>query len=223
MNRFLEIDSLPLLAQVKLLRFLQEKEYRPLGSSKLRHADVRVVAATNVNFEKAIQSGQLRQDLYFRLNIIPLILPPLRDRHEDIPMLADYFRAKFSLEFNKHISGFSPVAMQKLLMYDWPGNVRELEHVVQRAIALCEFPIIRNEDITLSPIAATNAIESFQEAKAKVVTQFERTYLQSLLLAHQGNITKAAHAAQKNRRAFWELLRKHHIDVQEYSSKSQAA
>ncbi len=212
-----EIDSLPLLAQVKLLRFLQEKEYRPLGSSKIRHADVRVVAATNVDFERALQAGQLRQDLYFRLNIIPLLLPPLRDRRDDIPMLADYFRAKFSCEFGKHITGFSHVAMQKLLMYDWPGNVRELEHAVQRAVALSEHSIIRSEDLTLSSINTKIATESFQQAKAKVITQFERTYLQSLLLAHRGNITKAAEAAQKNRRAFWELLRKHQIDVHEFS------
>lgn len=212
-----ELDSLPLLAQVKLLRFLQEREYRPLGSSKTRHADVRVVAATNVNFETAINSGQLRQDLYFRLNIIPIMLPPLRHRLEDIRLLADYFRIKYAMNFNKNVMSISPNAMQKLLMHEWPGNVRELEHVIQRAVALCEFPTLRAEDIQVSSISASPKIESFKRAKEHAVQQFERTYLQSLLLANQGNISKAAQAAQKNRRAFWELLRRHGLDAKQFS------
>jgi two-component system, NtrC family, response regulator GlrR len=212
-----ELDSLPLLAQVKLLRFLQEREYRPLGSSKTRHADVRVVAATNIDFEKAINAGQLRQDLYFRLNIIPITLPPLRNRLEDIQLLSDYFCSKYAIAFNKPVSGFSPSARQKLMMHDWPGNVRELEHTIQRAIALCELSIIRAEDIQLSSLSTTSVFESFKEAKNKVVTQFERNYLQSLLLTYQGNISKAADAAQKNRRAFWELLQKHNLNARDFT------
>ena len=214
-----ELDSLPLLAQVKLLRFLQEREYRPLGSSKTRHADVRVVAATNVDFEKAIKSGQLRQDLYFRLNIIPITLPPLRRRIEDIRLLSDYFRMKYAVNFNKPVTSISPNAMQKLVMYDWPGNVRELEHVIQRAVALCELSTIRGEDIQVSQFSASPVIESFKRAKENVVNQFERNYLQSLLLAYQGNISKAANAAQKNRRAFWELLRRHGLDAKQFAAK----
>jgi DNA-binding NtrC family response regulator len=217
-----EIDSLPLLAQVKLLRFLQEREFRPLGSTKTRHADVRVVTATNVNFEKAIKKGKLRQDLYYRLNVIPITLPPLRDRIEDIQLLADYFRAKFALDFNKHVTSFSSNALQKLLLHDWPGNVRELEHVVQRAVALCHLSIIRAEDIQLSAFSTSPVFESFKRAKDRAVSQFERNYLQSLLLAYQGNITKAAEAAQKDRRAFWELMRKHRIDAQHLSEKEVA-
>ncbi len=214
-----EIDSLPLLAQVKLLRFLQEREFRPLGSTKTRHADVRVVTATNVNFEKAIKEGKLRQDLYYRLNIIPITLPPLRDRLEDIQLLAEYFRTKYTLNYNKHVTGFSPNALQKLLMHDWPGNVRELEHVVQRAVALCRLSIIRAEDIALSSFSVSSSVEPFKRAKDRAVNQFERNYLQSLLLAYQGNITKAAEAAQKDRRAFWELMRKHQIDAHHFSGK----
>jgi two-component system, NtrC family, response regulator GlrR len=207
-----EIDSLPLLAQVKLLRFLQEREFRPLGSTKTRHADVRVVTATNVNFERAIKEGKLRQDLYYRLNIIPITLPPLRERLEDIQLLAEFFRVKYSLNFNKHVTGFSPNALQNLLMHDWPGNVRELEHVVQRAVAMCQLSLIRTEDIQLTNFSASPVVESFKNAKDRVVNQFERNYLQSLLLVYQGNITRAAEAAQKDRRAFWELMRKHQID-----------
>ncbi len=215
-----ELDSLPLLAQVKLLRFLQEREYRPLGSSKTRQADVRVVAATNVDFEKAIKSGQLRQDLYFRLNIIPITLPPLRRRLEDIRLLSDYFRMKYAVNFNKPVTSISPNAMQKLVMYDWPGNVRELEHVIQRAVMLCEFSTIRAEDIQVSQFSTSPVMESFKRAKENVVKQFERNYLQSLLLAYQGNISKAANAAQKNRRAFWELLRRHGLDARQFTAKT---
>ncbi len=216
-----EIDSLPLLAQVKLLRFLQEREFRPLGSTKTRHADVRVVTATNVNFEKAIKEGKLRQDLYYRLNVIPITLPPLRDRLEDIQLLAEFFRSKYSLNFNKHVTDFSPNALQKLLMHDWPGNVRELEHVVQRAVALCQLSIIRTEDLQLTSFSTSPVLESFKHAKDRAVNQFERNYLQSLLLAYQGNITKAAEAAQKDRRAFWELMRKHQIDAHHFAGKDE--
>ena len=214
-----EIDCLPLLSQVKLLRFLQEKEYRPIGSTKSRQANLRVVTATNVDVEKAVRDGKLRQDLYYRLNMIPIILPPLRERREDITLLAMHFMVKYASEFKKNISCFSPDALQKLLLFDWPGNVRELEHVIGRAVALSEQHIIREVDIDL-PSTETNAKQvSFQQAKAKIVAQFERTYLQGLLLAHQGNITKAAHAAQKDRGAFWHLLRKHRIDVEQFRHK----
>ncbi len=216
-----EIDSLPLLAQVKLLRFLQEHEFRPLGSTKTRHANVRVVTATNVNFEKAIKEGKLRQDLYYRLNIIPITLPPLRDRIEDIQLLAEFFRAKYALNFNKLVTSFSQNALQKLLMHDWPGNVRELEHVVQRAVALCELSIIRAEDMQLTSFSSSSVVEPFKRAKDRAVNHFERNYLQSLLLAYQGNITKAAEAAQKDRRAFWELMRKHRIDAHHLSEAEQ--
>ena len=215
-----EIDCLPLLSQVKLLRFLQEKEYRPLGSTKHRQANVRVVTATNVDVEKAVHEGKLRQDLYYRLNLIPIILPPLRERREDITLLAAHFIVKYASEFKKNAKCFSPGALQKLLTYNWPGNVRELEHVVGRAVALSEERIIRESDIELPSSEANSKQESFQQAKAKIVAQFERTYLQGLLLAHQGNITRAAQAAQKDRGAFWHLLRKHRIDVQRYRRKT---
>jgi DNA-binding NtrC family response regulator len=215
-----EIDSLPMLAQVKLLRFLQEKEYRPLGSTRTRHANVRVVTATNINVEKAVREGKLRQDLYYRLDIIPLLLPPLRERREDIPVLAQHFLLTRAEQFRKPARRFSPDGLQKLLLHDWPGNVRELENVIERSVALSQGTVIRGKDIVLSRQPEVDGQESFQEAKARVVTQFERTYIQSLLLACEGNITKAAQAAQKNRRAFWELLRKHQIDAQQFVPQS---
>ncbi|MGH7600930.1 MAG: sigma-54 interaction domain-containing protein [bacterium] len=209
-----EIVCLPLLAQTKLLRFLQEKEYKPLGSAKVCKADLRLIAATNIDGEAAIKEGKLRQDLYYRLNVIPITLPPLRERGGDIPLLARHFLAKYAGKFHKRVEGFSSAAITKLMLYAWPGNIRELEHVVERTVVFAEDKIIGDAEILLPGTA--KAGESLQKAKSKVVAQFERTYLQSLLAAHRGNITRAAEAAQKNRRAFWQLIRKYQIDVAAY-------
>lgn len=211
-----DIDCLPLLAQVKLLRFLQEKEYRQLGSTKVQKADVRIITATNLDLEEAVIEGTFRRDLYYRLNVIPLALPPLRERRQDIPLLAHHFLAKYSQEFDMQTTGFTPGALQRLMLYEWPGNVRELEHVVERAVVLSEESVIRQANIVLPQTKAAEVNESFQEAKTRVINQFERSYIQGLLAAHQGNITRAANTAQKNRRAFWQLIRKHGIDVQQF-------
>jgi two-component system, NtrC family, response regulator GlrR len=207
-----EVDCLPALAQVKLLRFLQEKEYRRLGSTKTYQANVRIITATNSDLEETVRRGKLRQDLYYRLNILQLTLPPLRERREDIPLLVRHFLAKYATEFNKQVTGFSADAIPALVCYDWPGNVRELEHIIERAVALSEQAVIRKADIVLPRVGTPTSQDSFREAKAKVIAQFEKTYVQDLLLAHQGNITKAARAAKKNRRAFWQLMHKHRID-----------
>jgi DNA-binding NtrC family response regulator len=211
-----EVDSLPLLAQVKFLRFLQEKEYRPLGSAKARKADVRVIAAVNSDLEEAVRTGRLRQDLYYRLNVIPLRLPPLRERREDIPLLASHFLMRYADAFRRSSLSFSPDALERLSRYDWPGNVRELEHLIERAVALAEGPIIRGPDLDLPNSTLPPPPSTFREAKAQCVSQFERAYIQQLLQIHHGNIAKAAQAAKKNRRAFWELIRKHRIDVQSF-------
>jgi DNA-binding NtrC family response regulator len=211
-----DIDCLPATSQAKLLRFLQEKEYRQLGSAKMFQADVRVIAATNSDLEAAVDEGKFRQDLYYRLNVIPLMLPALRDRREDIPLLARHFLNKYASDFKKHITGFASDAMKLLMLYDWPGNVRELEHVVERSVLFCEHKLIRGIDIFLPHKKAATCKMSFKDAKAHVVNTFERSYLERLLVSYQGNITKAAESAQKNRRAFWQLIRKHNIDVQTF-------
>jgi two-component system, NtrC family, response regulator GlrR len=206
-----EIDCLPLMAQVKLLRFLQEKEYRPLGSVKTKSASVRVIAATNANLEDALRQGRLRQDLYYRINVLSVALPPLRHRQGDVVLLAQHFLAKFAMEFAKPVLNFSPEALQTLLAYSWPGNVRELAHTVERAVAL-------TNEVTLREIAIANLAppqvaqqETLQQRKKQVIAQFEQAYLKEIMLTHDGNITKAAQAAGKNRRAFWQLLRKYDI------------
>jgi len=211
-----DIDCLALNSQVKLLRFLQEKEYRQLGSAKMSQADVRVIAATNTDLEAAVEEGRLRHDLFYRLNVIPISLPALRDRREDIPLIACHFLNKYSIEFDKQLTGFVPEALQILMLYDWPGNVRELEHVVERAVLFCEQRVIRENDIRLPDNKSTKCKMSFKEAKAEVISRFEKDYINKLLHTHQGNITRAAQSAQKNRRAFWQLIRKHQIDVQTF-------
>jgi DNA-binding NtrC family response regulator len=208
-----ELDCLPLLAQVKLLRFLQEKEYRPLGSAKTYRTDVRVIAAANRSPEEAVEAGKLRQDLYYRLNVIPLVLPPLRERREDIPLLARHFLAKYAVEFDKPVTDFSAETIRRLVSYDWPGNVRELEHVVVRAVVLCAQSQIRDSDISLPLRAEAAAEESFQGAKNRIIAEFEKSFVERALLLNHGNISRAARAAKKSRRAFWELIRKHQIDV----------
>lgn len=214
-----EIDCLPTLAQVKLLRFLQDREYRPLGSSKMRKADVRVLAATNVDPAAAVKEGRLRQDLYYRLNIIPMILPPLRERVNDIPLLARHFLAGYATAAKRTVSSFSPEAMQALLLYGWPGNVRELQHTIERAVVLSRGVVIGMQDIMISGRSDASEKESFQEAKARMISEFERSYIEGLLASYDGNISRAARAANKNRRAFFQLIRKYRIDAQTFKPR----
>ncbi len=206
-----EIDSLPALAQVKLLRFLQDGQFRPLGSGHSCSADVRVIAASNADLAESIQTGRLRRDLYYRLNVIGLSLPSLRNRPEDIPLLACHFAVKCASRFESSARILSQQALQKLLAHDWPGNVRELENVIERAVALAERPVIGQADIVIEQASSVALDAGFQQTKAMVIKGFEREYLQRLLLRHGGNISRAAKAAGKNRRAFWELMRKHHL------------
>jgi two-component system, NtrC family, response regulator GlrR len=211
-----EVDSLPLLAQVKLLRFLQEKEYRPLGSTKAIKGDVRIIAASNADLETAIAAGTLRRDLYYRLNVVPIVLPALRQRSEDIILLAQHFLVEKAARLNSPAVEFSPEAERKLMLYSWPGNVRELEHVIERVVVLCNQKTIHEDQIIFSGESNHPAELSFQEMKANVISEFETNYIQNLLVAYRGNITRAAQAAQKERRTFWQLIRKYKIDVEKF-------
>jgi two-component system, NtrC family, response regulator GlrR len=209
-----EVDCLPPFAQVKLLRFLQDGQFRPLGSTSPCAADVRILAASNANFEEILNSGRLRKDLYYRLNVLSLQLPPLREREGDIVLLAKHFFAKYTDKFRARPREFSPAALQKLIYHPWPGNVRELENVIQRTVVLAEQAIIGPDDIPIDEKEGKPEEKSFQQLKAKAIDQFEQNYVRRQLLIHQGNITKAAKAAGKDRRAFWELMRKHNITAQ---------
>ena len=217
----MKFDSFPLSAQVKLLRFLQYKQYRPLGSPKVVEADVRIIAATNANLEAAVAAGKFRQDLYYRLNGVTLTIAPLRERQSDIPLLANHFLSKYKSKFNKPDIHFSSEALQKLLVYDWPGNVRELEHAVESSVVFCEGETIKEEHIIIPGINKDIPQQSFHEVKARMISQFEKSYIEGLLVAHQGNVTKAAQAAQKDRRAFCRLIRKYNIDVEKYRENNR--
>ncbi|MBV8901860.1 MAG: sigma-54-dependent Fis family transcriptional regulator [Verrucomicrobia bacterium] len=206
-----EVDCLPPLAQVKLLRFLQDGQFRPLGSASVCTADVRVIAASNANLAEALAVGRFRKDLYYRLNVLSLKLPPLREREGDIILLARHFLAKYRDKFHAPAREFSPAALQKLLCHSWPGNVRELENVVQRAVVLAEGVTLQAEHIWTGDGAVQPPAppQSFQQLKAQAIAQFEQNYVRRMLLIHGGNIAKAAQGAGQDRRAFWELMRKH--------------
>lgn len=211
---FDEVDSLPISAQVKLLRFLQERQYRPLGGH-YRHADVRVIAATNQNLPVKVQAGAFREDLFYRLKVVTLHLPPLRERQEDILPLANHFLKTSAQEYKRPMMELSAGAVNKLTSYTWPGNVRELENAIRQAVVLAAGPTIRARDIefeievqvSLEPVFD----ESFQDAKARMIEDFERTYLENALVASAGNISKAARTAGKDRRSFFALLKKHSL------------
>ena len=207
-----EIGNLPLPAQAKLLRFLQEREFRPLGSARVYQADVRVIAGTNAELEMAVREGTFRLDLFYRLHILPLFLPPLRERQDDILLLAKHFLSHYGPKLGKPNLTFSLGARRKLLHFDWPGNVRELAHVVERSIVLSTGATIDQNDIVFSKLGADLESKSFKEAKAQVVGRFEHAYLTMMLRLHMGNISQAAKACKKDRRALWELIRKHGID-----------
>lgn len=212
-----EIDALSLAAQAKLLRFLEDKQYRVVGSSSLRSADVRILAASNHDLRLAAAKGSFRPDLFFRLNVLSLTLPPLRERQEDIPALALHFFNQAKSEAGRQLVGITPAALRRLLSHPWPGNVRELKHVMLRAVLMAEGQALQPDDIEIDGAKPVDESPlSFRDAKARAVESFERCYLEQLMLQNQGNISRAARVAQKNRRALFELLRRHEIDTARY-------
>jgi DNA-binding NtrC family response regulator len=212
-----DIDCLPVSAQAKLLRFLQEHEYRAVGANAVKLADVRVIAASNRDLAGIATKGEFRQDLYFRLNVLTLVLPPLRERREDIAELAMHFVDQFSRKSGRHPPSLTPQALSCLLAHDWPGNVRELQNVIERSLLMAQGPHLSAEDVDIRGTAEVSRHrESFRIAKGRVVQQFERAYIEHLLTVCEGNVTHAAHEAKKNRRAFFELIRKHRIEPDRY-------
>ena len=218
-----EVDALSLVAQAKLLRFLQDREYRPVGSARSVKADLRVIASTNADLLQRVEAGQFREDLYYRLNSLSLALPSLRERMEDVVPLTAHILDRFAKENGRDVAVLAPSAMAKLMDYPWPGNVRELESIVTRALTFSRAPVIEAEDIQLptAPAAEPAGARSLRAAKTETVETFERRYLATLLIQHQGNVTHAARAAGKERRAFQRLLRKHHLDRQSFIAEAR--
>jgi DNA-binding NtrC family response regulator len=206
-----EIDTLTPLAQVKLLRFLQDGEYHPVGSQQILHANIRVVAAGNADFSQIVRDGKFREDLFYRLNVLALTLPALRERRGDILLLAHDFLEKHAALSKVRPKKLSLAALNRLLTHSWPGNVRELQNVLMRAIVLSGHDSIEPSDLDLPEDSPAPEEQSFRAVKSRAVQRFEHDFLATVLRAHEGNITRAASAVKKNRRAFWELLRKHDL------------
>jgi DNA-binding NtrC family response regulator len=202
-----EIDSLSLAAQAKLLRFLQDHQFKPLGSERYFHSDVRIVAASNRNLQHQVTEKQFRADLYFRLNVLHIELPPLRERPQDIPLLAQHF-LKLHLPAGVR-KVLSYAALQQLTSYEWPGNVRELENVIQRAIVFSRGMQISGCDIALPKPPTAIKVATYRTAREESLRAFEREYVEELLRRNQGNITWAAREAGKERRAFGRLVKKY--------------
>ena len=212
-----EIGELPVALQVKLLRMLQESEIRPLGGSETRNVDVRVVAATSKNLEKAIADGSFREDLYYRLNVMPIRLPSLRERFEDIPLLVKRFVKKFSQSMHKDIKDISPVAMSLLLKYHWPGNIRELENVIERATVLADSNMLLPEHL---PAEMSNShdnnpcginFEGFSLKEAKKI--WEKYLIEKALDSTQGNRSKAAELLELSFPSLLSKIKEYEIDV----------
>lgn len=211
-----EIDALSLKSQVVLLRFLQDHQYRPLGAQGYKKADVRIIAATNADLTELVTNGQFRADLFFRLNVLPINLPSLRDRTEDLPLLAEHLIRRFTTEYGGAERCLSAVSHCWMRLYPWPGNVRELENVLLVAF-------LESEDQPLLPhppgqleadsyyvdITGVDWDARFSDAKSIVVEAFEELYLTRILSRADGNISKAARMAGKERRALGKLVKKH--------------
>lgn len=187
-----EIGELPLESQVKLLRVLQEKEIERLGSNKVIKINVRIIAATNRDLEQEVAAGRFRSDLYFRLNVFPVYVPPLRERKEDIPLLAFHFLQTMAKKLDKEISGISKKALQQLMAYDWPGNIRELEHVIERNAILCKGNEIQELNLPASkltkPAASGFTLQTWEE--------HEKEYILFVLMQCNGRVSGAKGAAQ---------------------------
>ena len=209
-----EVDALTPKAQVTLLRFLQDQWYRPVGTTREERTDVRLIAAANRPLEALVQREHFRSDLLYRLKVLTLLLPPLRERGDDIPLLARHFIARYAAKYGLASKSITPTTLHWMQAYGWPGNVRELENWVHRQFLMCDGPWLSHDE--LEPEAPQREADgsvppTFQAAKAEAVCRFEREYLQRVLQQAHGNVTRAARLACKERRAFGKLLKKHGI------------
>ncbi len=222
-----EVGELSVAMQTKILRFLQNGEIRPVGSLKTKAVNVRIIAATNKDLKELVENGGFREDLYYRLNVIDIFLPSLRQRQEDIPILAHYFLEKHGRNNSKNITGFSSEALAFLLNKDWHGNIRELENTIERAVIICKGKEIRPEDLDpLSPSSRVKLDASllklpFKEAKQQALKKFYREYLSHVLSIHQGNVSKAANDCGLKRQYFHRLIKIAGINAEMFRNKTR--
>jgi len=203
-----EISEMPESMQAKLLRVLQEKQFYPLGGEKPLDVDVRILTATNKNLEEEVKNGRFREDLFYRIYVIPIPLPPLRDRKEDIPLLVDHFIKKIDGRMKKGVKGISMPTLQKLMSYSWPGNVRELENTIEYAMAMTTANIISEDLVFPTKDIEENKLLPLKEAK----NEFEKTYISKILALTGGNVSRASELAGKYRGDFYDLLKKHDLN-----------
>ncbi|EAW28837.1 predicted DNA-binding response regulator in two-component system [Alteromonadales bacterium TW-7] len=206
-----EIGDMPLNLQVKLLRVLQEKTIRPVGFQEEISIDVRIVSATHKNLPEAIKNQQFREDLYYRLNVVNLKLPPLCERREDISLLAQYFSASIAKRMNQNEKHFANDAMHALVRYDWPGNIRQLQNVVEQVVALTPGEVISAHLVLAALDSNEKSVEPLSLNDAK--KEFERDYVINTLKMAGGNVAEGAKLAKRNRSDFYKLIKKHNIDV----------
>ncbi|MBI5638013.1 MAG: sigma-54-dependent Fis family transcriptional regulator [Nitrospinae bacterium] len=212
-----EIGDISPAIQVKLLRVLQEREFDRVGGAKPVKTDVRIVSATNKNLAEEVKRGRFREDLFYRLNVISVNMPALRERKDDIAELARYFLEKYKADVNKNIAGITDKAMRALVNYDWPGNIRELQNVIERAVVLANRPMLDLADlpdnISKGPqrisIAAGEALPTLKEAKHL----FEKQYLEKALLMHKGNISRTAEKIELARKNLQDKIKTYEIDI----------
>jgi DNA-binding NtrC family response regulator len=220
-----EIGDISPTLQTKLLRVLQDKEIRPLGQNKSVKVNVRIIASTNRDLEAKIKDGSFREDLFYRLNVLSLEMPPLRERTEDLPLLVEYLLAKFVREFNKSPKTIAIELMSKFMSYNWRGNVRELENVISRAVLLTSGDIIRPEDVDWLPDPADDCLMpkdfmemSYKDAKARVLERFNLEYISGLLHRNNSNVTRAAKECGLERQALQQVMRRYGIKSKAFQS-----
>ena len=218
-----EVCELPVNLQVKMLRMLQDQQLRRVGGNELIKIDVRLISATNQDLQKALEQEQIREDFYYRLNVINIHVPPLRERYGDITLLAEFFLKRILKSSSKEIKGFSDEAIAKLEKYNWPGNVRELQNVVERAVALVKSDLITASELPASIQSVRTSQGSFKalnlsEAKQKAIDEVERKYLLSLLKKYRGNVTKIAEESGMTRRNIHRILNRHSLDPNSWRS-----
>jgi len=221
-----EIGDMPLETQAKILRVLQERELERVGGNKTIKVDVRVLAATNQDLESRVQQGQFRQDLFYRLNVIPIAIPPLRARREDLPPLIEHFLAAAAAHLGRPAKTMAPEAYRALLAHDWPGNVRELEHCIEQATVLATGAEIQLDDLPMElrgaapPAPEIDLSGGFKESKQRVIEQFERRFIADALARHRGNISKAAEEMGMYRQHLQLKLAEYGIDASGFKTKT---
>ncbi len=211
-----EVGDLSPATQVKLLRVLQEGEFRAIGDNRDKKVDLRVISATNKDLDRGVATGAFREDLYYRLKVVTINMPPLRERRDDIPLLANHFARKYSRKYEKEISEITPAAMQLLIMRQWKGNVRELENALARAVAISGDAVIDEADLFSEESGGREYSLGFREAKQRALMNFYKTYITAALVRNKGNISKTAEECSMMRQSLQQIMKRCGINPEDF-------